>query len=155
MLKKLKWIVGVAVVVFALLQLTNPARINPPVVRDMMADNPAPPEVAAMLRSACYDCHSDETRWPFYSHIAPVSWTVASDVREGRQHVNLSEWPQDPKAAAKKFEHMSDEVDDGGMPLAKYTLIHRDARLTDAQKKQLVQWLDSRATAMKAEATNQ
>ncbi len=155
MVKKIKWLLAALLIVFVLLQFTNPARTNPPVIRDMAADNPPPPEVAAMLRSACYDCHSDETRWPFYSHIAPISWTVASDVREGRQHVNFSEWPQDPKAAAKKFEHMSDEVDDGDMPLAKYTLIHRDARLTDAQKKQLVQWLDSRAEAMKAAATNQ
>lgn len=150
MIKKIKWVVAGLLVVFGLLQLTNPARTNPPVVHDMMTGNPPPPEVAAMLKTACYDCHSDETRWPWYSHLAPVSWTVVGDVNEGRRHINFSDWPQDAKAAARKFEHMSDELDDGDMPPAKYTLIHRDARLTDAQKNQLEQWLDSRADAMKA-----
>lgn len=154
MLKKLKWAPAVLVVIFALLQLTNPARTNPPVVHDMMASNQPPPEVAAMLRSACYDCHSYETKWPFYSHIAPSSWLVVSDVNEGRDHINLSDWPQDPEHAAKKFEHMSDEIDDGDMPPGKYTLIHTDARLTDAQKKQLEDWLDSRAKALRAAVTN-
>ena len=152
MIRKLKVVFGLLLGVFILLQLTNPARTNPPVVHDMMAGNPPPPEVAAMLRSACYDCHSDETRWPLYSRIAPVSWLVANDVNEGRQHINLSDWPQDPKAAAKKFSHMSDEIDDGDMPPAKYTMIHADARLTDAQKQELKQWLDASADQLKAAA---
>ncbi len=153
MIKKLKWVAMVVVVIFALLQFTNPPRTNPPVVHDMMAGSPPPPEVATLLHSACYDCHSYETRWPLYSRIAPSSWLVVGDVNEGRQHVNLSDWPQDPERAAKKFERMSEAVDDNDMPPAKYTMIHADARLTDAQKKQLMQWLDARADTLKAALT--
>jgi len=78
--RKLKWFFVALVVGFALLQLTNPARTNPPVVSDLMASNP-PPQVAALLRAACYDCHSSETRWPWYSRVAPMSWLIASDVK--------------------------------------------------------------------------
>ena len=62
----------------------------------------APPDVQAMFRAACYDCHSDETRWPWYSHIAPVSLLVAGDVKRGRSHLNLSEWPAEPCARGEK-----------------------------------------------------
>jgi hypothetical protein len=82
--RKLKWFSVALVAGFALLQLTNPARTNPKVVSDLMTGNPPPPKIAAMLHSACYDCHSNETRWPWYSHIAPMSWLIAGDVKEGR-----------------------------------------------------------------------
>jgi hypothetical protein len=149
----LKWFFVAAVAAFALLQLTNPVHTNPPVKTDFIATLNPPPEVAGMLRAACYDCHSDATRWPWYSHIAPVSWQVVQDVNEGRRHVNLSEWPAgQPDLAQKKLEHMSDEIDDGDMPLAKYTLIHRDARLTAAQRDELTQWLDAQADKLKSQA---
>ena len=110
MKKKLKWIFGALAVVFVLLQLTNPARTNPPVVNDLMATNPPPPEIAAMLHAACYDCHSYETKWPWYSHIAPVSWLIASDVNGARRKVNFSDWPSgQPDWEARRLEDMSDE----------------------------------------------
>ena len=102
---------------------------------DISANNPPPPQIAALLHAACYDCHSDETRWPWYSHIAPASWLVVSDVNEGRRHLNLSDWPKDSVRAAKKMERMSEELDYKEMPPAKYTIIHADARLTDDQRK--------------------
>src|SRR5882757_2088970 len=141
MKKKLKWVFAALVVVFGLLQLTNPARTNPPVVNDLPATN-APPPVVALLHAACYDCHSSETRWPWYSHIAPMSWLIASDVKQGREHLNLSDWPNDnPLRAAKRLENMSDEIGSGVMPLLKYTKIHADARLTESQRKELTDWL--------------
>jgi hypothetical protein len=134
---------------FALLQLTNPARTNPPVVHDLMATAPPPPRVAAMLHTACYDCHSSETRWPWYSHIAPMSWLIAGDVREGREHLNLSNWPEaDPKRAAKWLDNMSEDIRSGEMPLPKYTKIHADARLTDSQRKELADWLEAQETQL-------
>ena len=150
MKKKLKWIFGALVAAFALLQFTNPARTNPPVKNNFPATN-APPQVAAMLRAACYDCHSHETRWPWYSHIAPVSWQIADDVNDGRKQLNLSDWPKDdPKRAEKKLEDMSEEIGYGDMPLKKYTLIHADARLTDSQRKELTNWLDAEAVRLKS-----
>jgi hypothetical protein len=115
-----------------------------------MATNPPPPEIAALLHAACYDCHSHETRWPWYSHVAPVSWLIASDVNEGRRHLDLSDWPQDSARAAKKLERMSEEVDYKDMPPAKYTVIHAAARLTDSQRKELTGWLDSEAARLKS-----
>ena len=136
---------------FALLQLTNPARTNPSVVSDLMASNPPPLQSAAMLHAACYDCHSSETRWPWYSHIAPMSWLIASDVKEGRRNLNLSDWPDDnPLRVAKRLENMSDEIGSGEMPLPKYVKIHADARLTEIQRKELTDWLDAEAARLKS-----
>jgi len=158
MKKKLKWIFGALVVVFALLQLTNPARTNPPVLpgHDVSATNAPPPQVAALLHAACYDCHSYETKWPWYSHVAPMSWLIASDVKGGREHVNFSDWPNDhPDWAARRWERVSEELDYREMPPAKYTLMHPEARLTEIQRKELIQWADAEAAKLKAAGTNQ
>ena len=150
MKKKLTWSVVVLAVVFGLLQFTNPARTNPPATSPFTN---APPQIAAILRTSCYDCHSDETRWPWYSHIAPISWQIASDVNDGRKHVDFSEWPYDkPSWAIRRLENMSDEIHDGDMPLSKYTLIHADARLSASQRKQLTDWLDAEAAQLKSVA---
>lgn len=145
-----KWGIPGLVIVFAALQSVQPARTNPPVKTDFLKTTAAPPDVAAMLRASCYDCHSDETRWPWYSYVAPISWQIAQDVNHGRRHVNLSEWPDKPDLARKKIQDMSDEIDDGDMPMKKYTLIHKDARLTTKQRERLTQWLDAQASVLKS-----
>ena len=115
-----------------------------------MARDAPPPLIAARLHSACYDCHSSETRWPWYSRIAPISWLIARDVKAGREHLNLSDWPDDnPRRAAKRLEKMSDEIGSGEMPLPKYAKIHADARLTESQRKELTDWLDAEAERLK------
>lgn len=149
---KWKWIFAALAAGFVLLQFTNPARTNPPVVRDMMASNAPPPQIAAMLHAACYDCHSYETKWPWYSHIAPVSWLIAGDVNDGRRDMNLSDWPNDPMRDAKRLEDMSEKIGYGEMPPPKYTAIHADARLTESQRKELTDWLDAEAKRLKAAA---
>jgi hypothetical protein len=155
MKKKLKWVFGALLVVFGLLQFTNPARTNPPVVNDLAATNPPPPEITALLRAACYDCHSHETKWPVYSRIAPSSWLVVGDVNEGRKHLNFSVWPADPAAIAKKLERINEMLDYREMPPKKYTMLHPEARLTDAQRKQLMDWSDAAASKLHAASTNQ
>jgi hypothetical protein len=148
MKKKLKWILIALVVVFGLLQLTNPDRTNPPVTpgNDLFAVSPPPAQVAALVRTSCFDCHSQETKWPWYSRVAPMSWTVAHDVEEGRERLNFSDWPvNDPARAARKFGNISDVVGSGEMPLKKYTMIHRDAILSDAQRKLIEDWADAQA----------
>jgi hypothetical protein len=151
MKKKLKWIFVALVAVFALMQFINPARTNPPLPPggDISATNP-PPQIAALLHAACYDCHSYETKWPWYSHVAPVSWLLVSDVNGGRERLNFSDWPKDSERAAKKMDRMSEELDYKEMPPAKYTLLHPEARLTPDQRKQLMQWLDATAEQLKA-----
>jgi len=155
MKKKLRWILGALVVVFALLQLTNPARTNPPVVHDFLAAETPPPPLAARFRGACYDCHSYETKWPWYSHVTPVSWLIADDVKEGRRHLNFSDWPAgDPTRAAKRLENASEELGYNEMPPAKYRVIHPAARLTDAERQQMIQWLDQEAKRLKSVAAS-
>jgi len=154
MKKKLKWIFGLLVVLFALLQFTNPARTNPTVVNDIAATNPPPPEITALLHAACYDCHSHETKWPLYSRIAPSSWLVVGDVNEGRKHMNFSDWPTDPAAVAKKLDRINEVLDYKEMPPKQYTLLHPEARLTAAQVKQLMDWSDAAAEKLRAALTN-
>lgn len=151
--KKLRLAAVALLGLFALLQLANPARTNPPVTTDFVATLHPPAAVAADLKTACYDCHSSETTWPWYAHVAPVSWLIASDVNEGRGHLNLSDWPaNDPKRAGRRVEEMSDQVSHHYMPPSQYTLIHAGARLTDAQRKTISDWLDAQADALSAPA---
>ncbi|MGC9941745.1 MAG: heme-binding domain-containing protein [Verrucomicrobiota bacterium] len=151
MKQKLKWLVVSFAVVFVLLQLANPSRTNPPVKTDLIASTQPPAPVASALVAACYDCHSYQTKWPWYSHIAPVSWLVANDVNEGRKNLNLSDWPaDDAKRAARRLENMSDNIDSGNMPPKKYTAIHADARLTPTQRKAMTDWLDAEVDKLQA-----
>lgn len=126
-------------------QAVRPERTNPPVT----AEVPAPPDVRALLHRACYDCHSHATRWPWYSGVAPVSWLVADDVRHARRHVNFTTWDAyDAAKRRKKFEEIADEVEEHEMPLWFYVPLHREARLTDAERARLVAW--ARASAAEA-----
>ena len=150
--KNLKWIFVIAGALFAALQFTNPPHTNPPVKNDFLGRMNPPVKIAAMFRSACYDCHSDETKWPWYSSVAPMSWQIAQDVDEGRVQLNLSEWPSDPKRAWKKMENMSEEIDQKDMPLKKYMILHKDAQLTDDERSELTQWLDKQADMLKSQA---
>ena len=153
MKRKLKWILAALVVVFALAQLAQPERTNPPVGagHDVSASNPPPPEIASLLHAACYDCHSFETKWPWYSRVAPMSWLVASDVRNGRARMNFSDWPHEhPDWAARRWENISDELDYKEMPPAKYTMMHPEARLTDAQRQKIIHWANDEAARLKS-----
>ncbi len=157
MKKLLKWVLPGLTALVLLLQFTNPARTNPPVPPggDISATNPPPPQIAALLHAACYDCHSDETTWPWYSRVAPVSWLVVGDVNRGRERLNFSDWPHAlPDRAARRLEQMSEELGYKQMPPAKYTLIHADARLTDDQRKELENWADETAAKLKASSSN-
>ena len=95
----------------------------------------APPEVAAVLHRACYDCHSNETRWPFYSRIAPGSWLMSRDVHRGRNHLNFSEWGSvDEDERQDDLESCWDQVESGEMPPRVYLPLHPSERLSDGDK---------------------
>jgi hypothetical protein len=124
-------------VVLAALQLVPATRTNPLVVADVAA----PAEVKAILRGACYDCHSNETRWPWYSKVAPLSWWITHHIEEGREDLNFSEWPAyDFEAQDLAFEDIRKQVSRGKMPLRSYRLMHPGARLTEAERKAILRW---------------
>jgi cytochrome c551/c552 len=105
------------------------------------SDAEAPPAVASILRRACYDCHSNETVWPGYSRVAPVSWLVAHDVREGRRQLDFSTWNRyDAVTRRRKLDRAAEEVADGDMPPVYYVWMHPEARLSDADKAALKAW---------------
>ena len=121
------------------IQFIRPARTNPPVdpAHALHADE----EVIQLLRQSCYDCHSNETRWPWYSQIAPISWSIASHVDDGREALNFSEWTQiDPKIKAKRLKRAIQTTRNGMMPLPMYLWIHKDAKLSREQKKVIEKW---------------
>ena len=154
MKKRIKWICGGAAAMVMMLQLTNPALTNPPILpgHDLAATNPPPPHVVATLRAACYDCHSNETKWPWYSRVAPVSWWLVDHIKDARQRLNFSDWPHDDtRRAAKKWRRISDEVSSGDMPLTSYTWVHASARLSAAQRDQLAKWAEQEAARLQSE----
>jgi hypothetical protein len=149
---RIRMALGAVLVALSVLQFSNPARVNPPVVpgHDLLAVHPPPPEIAALLRHSCYDCHSFETQWPWYSRVAPMSWGVVSHVNDGRNRLNFSEWPNDdPAKAAKKWNKVNDALEQGEMPLPSYTWIHWSARLSTDQREKLVKWTEEEAKRLK------
>ncbi len=107
---------------------------NPPVVKEPAWDAPA---TRALAVRACFDCHSNESRWPWYSHVAPVSWFVVEHVEDGRKHLNFSEFQRTQKHAREA----SEEVEDGEMPLTEYVWLHPEARLSEAERAELLKGL--------------
>jgi hypothetical protein len=112
------------------------ARSNPPVVQEPAWDSPRTRELA---ERACFDCHSNETKWPWYAKVAPLSWVLQRDVEAGRSVLNFSEWTQ-PNDLAMAAEG---EVIRREMPPRTYRMIHEDARLTREEKLQLARGLDA------------
>lgn len=109
------------------------------------------PEVASMLKRSCMDCHSNQTAWPWYSYVAPMSWLVEKDVRQGRDHINFSEWDQYSFKQREKFlADVASAVKNRQMPLPQYTLIHPDARLSDADMDVLYAWARVERRRLKA-----
>jgi hypothetical protein len=130
----LKYSVLTIFLLFVLIQFIPVERTNPPSIKEPDWNSP---KTRVYAVRACFDCHSHETKWPFYAYVAPVSWLIADDVNEGREHFNMSDWkPGKGDEAAK-------EVRKGDMPLWQYTILHSEAKLTDEEKKEFIAGLIS------------
>jgi len=141
--KIFRWVLISAGILFIGMQFIRPDMTNPPVEAGMAADRflTIDPEVGALLRTACYDCHSNETRWPWYSHFAPGSWLVARDVKEGRGNLNFSTWGKYAEGRRLlALEGIAEEVAEGKMPFPPYLLLHPEARLDSAARARIVDW---------------
>jgi hypothetical protein len=127
----------ILVVIFVVIQFIPVNLINPPIESDM----PALPAVKAILKVSCYDCHSNETIWPWYSRVAPISWLLANDAKEGREKVNFSTWNSyTPEKQSRRISEAMDEIREGGMPPWYYTIKHTDAKITPDKLKTLEAW---------------
>lgn len=137
--------IGVAIL-FLVIQFHRPERTNPPVdeAETLFAMLPVPEEVQSILRRSCFDCHSNETRWPWYSHVAPALWLVARDVETGRSRMNLSEFGKyKPLRALSKLDLLCEEIHDRRMPLPIYLTLHPGARLSEGEIDLVCDWVDS------------
>lgn len=98
-------------------------------------------EVGTLLQNACYDCHSFKTEYPWYSQVAPLSWWIQDHILEGREHLNFSEWTSySASRADHKLEETIEMIEEEEMPLPSFTWAHSEARLSDEQRKQLIDW---------------
>ncbi len=143
MLKKIL-LIGILVVagIFVLMQLVPYGRnhTNPSVVSEPNWDSP---ETRVLAERACFDCHSNETEWPWYSNVAPISWLVYHDTEEGREYLNFSEWGT--RGEGEEGGEMAEQIEEGEMPMPKFLLTHPEARLTDAEKTALIKGLKATA----------
>ena len=111
--------------------------VNPPVLSEPSWDSPQTRDIA--LR-ACFNCHSNQTIWPWYSNIAPASWLVMHDVNEGREHLNFSDWDKQKKGE-KLVKEINEVITENDMPPLPYRLAHPEARLSEAEKQALLKGL--------------
>jgi len=139
-LKLLVIVVVIGVILLALSQLLIAQfKTNPPVVAEPKWDSP---QTRALVKRACFDCHSNETVWPWYSNIPPISWLVVSDTVRGRVRLNFSEWGQSRMGAGE----IREVIQEGEMPPAIFLINHPEARLTAAEKQQLLDGLSRTLT---------
>jgi hypothetical protein len=133
----IKWAIVVLIIALVAVQLVPVDRTNPPVETEVAA----PAEVRAILRRSCYDCHSNETARPWYSRVAPVSWLVASDVHDGRAHLNFSTWNRlTAEGRIEAAREAWEMVEEGEMPLWFYLPLHPGARLSAEDRSVLRAW---------------
>lgn len=139
-------IVIVIIVLLIGIQFVPVSKTNPPVTGEIKA----PEEVMQVLRTSCYDCHSNEVEWPWYSNVAPASWLVVYDVNEAREHMNFSEWQSySAEDQAEDIEEIWEEIEEGEMPLWYYLIAHSEAELSENDKETIKNWVHSTSSNQK------
>lgn len=135
---KIKYIIIASVLAIVIIvQLIPAKRDNPAIVSDFNED----PAIKAIFVRACYDCHSNQTEWPWYSRIAPLSWQISNHVHKGREHLNFSEWGNlEPSKIEHAREEIREETESGEMPLGMYLVFHSGAKLSEDDKQLIAKW---------------
>lgn len=144
--------------VFVVLQFFGPEQTNPQAdpAKDFLTNTNPTQEIATIIESACYDCHSYKTKYPWYSGIEPLSWWLQDHIDHGRDELNFSEWADySTRRADHKLEEAIEYVEEEEMPLPSYTWAHWDANLTDQQREELNQWFASLREQLPAETEEQ
>jgi hypothetical protein len=130
-------------IVLIVIQFIQPARNKSGQVlaTDMAAMYKMPDTVQAILKTACYDCHSNNTNYPWYTYVQPVGWMLANHIRNGKEELNFSEFGSyTARRQRSKLKAIANQVKDGDMPLYSYTIMHKSARLTEEQKQLIIEW---------------
>jgi len=146
MKRRAKWLVVILGGIFIAIQFIGPARTNPPVApsHTIGSQLQIPPRMADIMNRACMDCHSYETRWPWYSGVAPVRWWLVQHVNDGRETLNLSEWSQyQPAYAGATLGAMAKAARPGLMPPASYRALHPLARLSVEEVTEFSDWAEA------------
>ena len=139
----MKKVLVVLVVAFVIMQFfridkTNPA---PTPGMDFLNIKKTPESTAKLIRNGCYDCHSNESKYPWYSNIQPFAWLLKDHIDKGRKELNFSNFATyEPKRQAHKLKEAAEFVENGEMPLESYLLMHPEAKFTDAEKKEMVDY---------------
>jgi len=145
MKKALKIVAIVFVVAFIVIQFIRPDFTNPPVnqAETLYSTMEVPENVKTILNRSCADCHSNETKYPWYSKIQPSAWFLADHIKDGRRELNLSVWnTYEPRRKRKKLSEICEQVQEKEMPLPSYLWIHWDAKMSEADIKTLCDWTE-------------
>jgi hypothetical protein len=145
MKKIIKKILFIGLIIFLLMQLYQPAR-NESFEQDITANftkvYKVPKNVEIILRTSCYDCHSNNTFYPWYSYIQPTRFFMESHINEGKENLNFNEWGNySGRKQKNKLDRIAKQIKSNEMPLASYTLIHKNAILTATQKEEVINWI--------------
>jgi hypothetical protein len=154
MKKAFKVIFTIFLIAFIVMQFFRIDKSVPPfeAANGFLQIEKPPMDIHPLLVNACYDCHSYEATYPWYANIAPVSWFLQSHIVEGREHLNFSTWgTYSTKDQQKLLEEVSEEIQEGKMPLKSYTIIHKDAIFTTEEKALLLNWLNEKGNSGKNE----
>ena len=144
MSRSVKWTLLGLLAVFVIIQFFQIDKTNPPVVpeQDFLHILSPPTKMGLLIKDACYDCHSNETTWYWYTKYAPISWLIAHDVNEGREYLNFSTWDQYSENEKKELMYESiEEIEEGEMPLKIYELMHPDSKIGEEELEILTTWI--------------
>ena len=142
-MSRIKKILLAILIVLIVIQFIQPARNKNGQVlaTDISKIYSLPQSVQATLKTACYDCHSNNTNYPWYTNIQPVGWMMARHIKEGKEELNLSEFGSySERRQLSKLRSIENSIKDGSMPISSYTIIHKNARLTKEEKAQIIDW---------------
>ncbi|MCF6361153.1 MAG: heme-binding domain-containing protein [Cyclobacteriaceae bacterium] len=142
------------VAVLVVIQFFRIDKTNPPSDPEMslFVVEQVPENVESIIKNSCFDCHSNNSKYPWYTNVAPVSWWVKSHINEAREELNFNEWGSySVKKKMHKLEELEEEVGEGEMPLPSYLIAHGDARLTKEEQKRLINWAKGLRTGEKIE----
>jgi lysozyme family protein len=149
----LRWVLIILVCAVVAIQLIRPAKTNPAIdpAQTIESRLQVSPQVAAILDRSCNDCHSNKTRWPWYSNVAPVSWFVIGHVNDARSVMNFSQWGNYEKdKQSRRLRDICEQVQDGEMPLSSYTPLHPGSKLSANDVKTLCDWTNAERARISA-----